>query len=445
MIWELVYTANATTSRVASNKAWEYASSGELLKSWDGTSANVTAYTYTMEGTGATATRATDIKHGGGTNFVLDAIKVHQTKKFVTDLFGRVESQTIDGYGDFFVYDTLDRPTRIYRPEEAREQHWYDVSGASAMDCLSDSSNTQDLPQCNYHTFDSLGRKTSTNHTTILRGSYFEYFTYDNYDRMITSQNDSLTDSDPNKAITLQANPSDRTTYMVYDELGHTLKLLGPVMRSQSKGLTGIQNDVNSVVQVTDLRRSHTEYLYDSFGRQSGKAVRLSGFATPASLGVGSLFGPGNICDTSDAIRATTCSSFDAYDRPISITDPDGFVTGNLYDAMGHLILKDQEVWRFSGVNPTGYAETYANFRKVFTKYAYDASGRTLKTIDPRSNSQDIRYDPLGNPVAFKDQRNVTTKLFRYTSDGLLELVAEPNSQISTPSDWNTLGTTVPA
>jgi YD repeat-containing protein len=432
MIWEFVYTANATTSRLANKKAWDYAPSGELNSSWDGTSENVTQYTYSQAAT--TNARVIDIKHGVGAAGVVTTAR--ETKKSTMDTLGRMGKQSIDGFADnVYQYDTLDRLTMMTRNDGAKEQHWYALAGQTAMDCFHGGTNSEDPARCVYYSYDSLGRKVQTQHDTNLRGGYKLYHTYDNYGRLIATDDESLA------TMTQSSSTNERKAFYAYDELGQLTKQLSPVLRNQAMSIT----TTTTGMSVVDGRRPYQEFKYDVWGRQTVKATQLQGNPfDPNTLSSQNLMGAA-ACPTSDSTRAVVCTTFDAYDRPAQITDADGYWTKYTYDSMGHAITKERQVWKGT---ETGYAAANTGFSSVITSSAYDAAGRVLKTTDPRNAtlSNDTRYDFLGNVLAVKDTRGITTAAYQYTADGLLERSAKPNtSDAVTVSGWAVFsGTTKP-
>jgi YD repeat-containing protein len=427
-----------------------YAPSGAATDSWEGNPNNVTQYSYDSSG------RVSTVVHGVGTNGSVSSSSSHNKVAITYDpIFGRVATQVTDGVlTKNFSYDTLDRLVRATHLQSADsgeglvyEDSRYSVGGIKSYACQYggradlNPSSTDNQKRCMINTVDSLGRITNTKDWTATPGAPFDVsFTYDNFDHVIVKQNYALIES---------TNTTDGiTTYFGYDDHGHLIKQLDPIMRGIPYAAVGL----GGTTYISDSRRPFTQYVYTTFGLMYAKAVLTKGTVDPSQLAQYSILGSG-ICPKPtdiyvDLSVAITCTNYDTQDRVSSTYDADGYQTVFGYDALSNRISETRMVWKSTteyGRSP----DTDAGFDTVTTKYASDAVGRKVLTIDARGTNTGVKYDTLGNPLAemtdTKRRSNlvdyidtkITTKAYQYTSDGLLERVAEPLlSDTTNVSGW---------
>ncbi len=392
-VWNAVYSNDGIVGG-GPNDSWEsikltrYYSTGEIDASFDGSAKNLTVYQYDETPTSTNFGRFWKVKKGPDDNNdgVLDSEREITDVSY--DSFGRVSSSGTNGLVTSYKYDTLDRFTQSNSgaPENRFVYRTYSPSGTPDYDCTGDGVGGT-FTYCQYKAVDSLGRVTAINHLTNAAQSesgktgWMEYITYDEFDRPLTSTDERLE---------MNGTADDRMTKMKYDNEGRLLMLVGPRLRT------------NTGNGYTDSRRSAVAYTYDDMGRKTKEAVALNGLY--------------NITDSiPDSDAAINTYSYNNWDRVVSSVDPRGFTTSMAYDEIGNLINQKRQVT----------ATTYAT-----TTTAYDAMGRPTMLIDPLGNISRNTYDILGNKTRFTDARGITTKVYAYTGDGLLEKVYEPVVQI---------------
>ncbi len=403
-VWERIQEEGANLNPVTvSLRVTEFYATGEPIKSWEGRSTNVTTYAY--------------IKDAGtlGLGQVQKIGQLHSSQTFTYDKLGRVQTTMLDNVPDYkttYSYDSLDRVIREVMPAQAGAQGEvrtsYDHSGVVNSTTVIDPLATHGSTNISTTALsDSLGRITRVTYP----GDYTVDTLYDPFDRPL-----KITDN----RLTINAAGDDRASFFVYDSLGNRTKELGPVLRS---------TDVSTGYK--DLRRPYTEYSYDLLSRPI-ETKRLLSSSTPVSTT--------NPVMPTDGTVSVSKTAYDAFDRATTLTDGAGYTTTLAYDTSGNVVKSFKQVWK-------GNEDSYSTLRTygdTVTMYmAYDATGRVTAQVDGRGNSKATRYDLLGRPLAQKDERDIVTHLYGYTSDGLLLCVAEPDP--AGTSAVNNLDMTIPA
>ena len=93
----------------------------------------------------------------------------------------------------------------------------------------------------------------------------------------------------------------------------------------------------------------------------------------------------GNLIKVTDALgHVTTITSYDALDRPLSITDPNGLVTQLAYDTLGRLLSR--------------------NVGGEITAFTYDPAGNLTRSTLPDGSYLDYTYDGAQRLVGIADQ-----------------------------------------
>lgn len=194
-------------------------------------------------------------------------------------------------------------------------------------------------------------------------------FTYDKLGRQLT------------QTVTSDTFPAGLVTSTSYDLLGRVISETDP----------GSRNAVTGVVHT-----ARTVTVFDDDGN-------------PTSQTVSDVTG-------ADASRTTT-TTYDAFDRVATITDPTGGVTTRGYDVYGNMNRQ---------TDPTG----------ARTDYVHDASGRLLTTtlaaytgdpVNPTAAAPLVEssraYDPAGRLATLTDSMGRVTS-YAYTDNGLLSRVS---------------------
>ena len=387
---------------------WSYAPSGELTSSWEGVTGNTTEYRYETGAASFNLGKLLAVVKGAGDGSTVPSSGQHEITEFTYDsVYGRRASAKVDGLSEStrtFTYDTLDRLVITYRnglPEHANQ---YDVSGTKNIDANYNGGTS--IANITNMVVDALGRVTSSTvvgvHPTSPTTARTISTSFDLYDRPI-----KVTDG----RLTMNTAGDDQASFVKYDEFGRVLRQIGPKMRTAPGAGR------------TDNRRPYAINTYDLYGRLTSKSVELSGEVSA----------PEGFPAFPDATRlATTSSTYDAFDRTSVVTDPDGYTTTLGYDAMGDVTSSVRQVCA-SGATACGVrTDAGADTTTVSSSTAYDALGRAVRSVDARGNASRVKYNALGLKVAEMDARGVTVKVYRYTGDGLISSVLEPDNNPNT-------------
>jgi YD repeat-containing protein len=389
--------ASANSWTVAARSLTVYHATGEPHYSWEGTPSNHTLYSYTS--TGSNLGRLHLITQGIGSSGSITTQR--QRRQFSYDSFGRVASELLDGsFTTSYSYDTLDRVVKEVRPDGGRSHTRYHSSGVPNRIDLYEPKPTPAVTYTTTMDVDALGRVTRVSYP----GGATVSTSYDAFDRPIRVLDNRLT---------MNAAGNDRASYYLYDSLGKVLRELGPALRT-----------VSDSQLYSDARRPLTVYAYDALGRKTRQHIYFGTSATNIDL---SNFKSYSVSDNASGF-ATTQFSYDPFDRPIAVTDPEGYSITRNYDASGNLTAETRRVWKGSEAD---YSLLRNGFDTVTTRYAYDALGRLVKTRDPRGHTRTTSYDLLGNVSAVSDERGIKILEYGYSADGLLQSVKEPHPSSS--------------
>jgi RHS repeat-associated protein len=118
----------------------------------------------------------------------------------------------------------------------------------------------------------------------------------------------------------------------------------------------------------------------------------------------------GRVTSITNGIGAVERSTiYDVLDRSVYVTDANGVMTTNIYDALGRLLTRG---YPDGGVEKFGYSArglfTYTNQMGSVTGYGYDAARR--KTSETNANTEIIRYtyNSAGDLLTLVDGKNQT-------------------------------------
>ncbi len=396
----LSQTVSVGASQPEAKTGFTYYASGEPKTSWQGTADNLTTYEYYAAGT-ADAGRLKTVKKGEGTSGAIT--KTRETTAYTYDSFGRPTATTLDADSTGTSYDTFDRVVRVSKSDGGFTRTRFDATGAVSQVDSSDpvSGTTLRVTRSN----DSFGRASSVTTLGTNAGgattTYLMTADYDPYDHLVRTTDGRLAD------VGVVGNA--QTSYFKYDSFGRLTAQLGAELSG------------NAAPGYTDARRPYMEYEYDLLGRKTKerKLLRSASAVTSASLTM-----------PSGATVAATLMYYDAWDRVKQTSDPGLFLTNLSYDPAGNLTGKQQQVCRDATGDCVDHFsdEDGGNDNYATSKYAYDHAGRVVKTTDARGKVSRVRYNDLGLPSSVMDARGITTKVMRYTKDGLLTGLFEPDA-----------------
>lgn len=188
--------------------------------------------------------------------------------------------------------------------------------------------------------------------------------------------------------VTSETDALNRTTTYAYDLMGRRTKMTAP-----DGGITLYEYDaLGRLKKTTDPEGGVTENVYDGNGNRIQTKVTVR--AEEGVIGT----------------TLVTTYEYDAMNRVIKVTTPDGGVTKSSYDYLGNLVL--QEV---SGKN---------NSEWITTKYDYDAAGQLKKVtenfaaITAYQKITEYEYDQTGRQIRVIDRANAINTRYIYASDG---------------------------
>ncbi|NJK46440.1 MAG: RHS repeat protein, partial [Pleurocapsa sp. SU_196_0] len=413
LVWEHAASDTGAQTAVEARQRLYYGETGLLERAWSGAPTNLVVYT--RETTGADLGRVRQVERGLGDRNGATLVQSRERRRFQYDAFGRV---VVEAFGDVsrrLAYDTLDRVVFEVNALGLTRGYAYGVEGQRvATEERADADTTERLETSG---FDALGRLVQ--HELTTGGSSVSMLTtYDPWDQPIRTVDNRLT---MNRA------GEDRTTFRVFDSLGRLVKELGPTKASAAS--------------VPDARRSYREFAYDAFDRNIESRQLLEGTIGPDAL---SFEAATNL--PSGSIVATTASTYDAQDRAVSETDPEGFRRVYEYDDLGNrtLIVRQLCPGDRASAGCSSAIEGLATLdgvqNAVAERFAFDALGREREHIDATGAKERVEYATVGEVSQRADRRGVATELREYTGDGLLERILVPDNASGSPADGTRSG-----
>ncbi len=359
-------------------------STGNLLLVRD-SEGNETQYSYGLNGLKNAITR---VDHNDPTHPVATTFDYFDNSylKTETDPLGNVTNYTYDANGNrksltvkrtnssgqpedittSFEYDKLNRPVKTVKPDSTFTQVFYNLTGQR-------SSVKDQFGRETKYEYDALGQLIKV----TFPDNHFQETRYDAEGRQIQT-----------------IDRAGRTTAFTYDKVGHLTETLAPdggkttskfdlagrvIEQSQWRDATtkfttsyayGLENH-NKTITVTDAVNHSTKHLYD----ENGNLFRIV-----------------------DAANRTTTFEYDADNRCIKITYPDGTFEQKAYDGLGRLTAKTDQAQKT-------------------THFTYDSVSRVVRVTDALNQPTNYTYDEVGNQIEQTDANNHTTR-FEYDQLG---------------------------
>jgi RHS repeat-associated protein len=231
-----------------------------------------------------------------------------------------------------------------------------------------------------------------------------------------------LTTTDPIGHVTTNAYDGSGNLLTTTDPLGNAKRYTYDGLGDQLSATdalghlsTSTYDIANNVTQTTDAAGQTTSYTYDANGRKTSQAAPRANYLGESAMAVTSYQydASGNLTRTAGAytvqlgelpaIRSTTYTAtgkratdtdeigrvttytYDALDRLVTTTRPDGTTQTQTYDAENH---------RISSTDAAGNT----------TLYAYDPVGRLIRTTSADGSSTNVTYDAAGHPTQTVDE-----------------------------------------
>ena len=317
----------------------------------DGT---ITSFTYDKSSKKLTETRCATTPYAATTTFTYNIVGDLAT---TTDALGKVTTTT---------YDPLRRPITTRDPLNRTTTTTYDAVGNTLTLTLPDGSvysNTHDVMDRLLTSQDPLS------HTTT-------------YAYNVPGKTSSLTD------------PLGRITLTTVDNLGRTIALKDPTNATTTTTydadgrLTATTDPTGATTSFTFSSRSHllttkdplnqiTTYQHDPLGRRTATIT-----PAPLSLRTEFTYDPaGNLLSTKRPDGKSITQTYDAMDRPITLTEPQSTQSNLLTQYTYH---------------PTGTLHTLSDPRGKITTWLYDKLLRLTQKTYPNGNSHSYTYNAAG-------------------------------------------------
>ena len=312
--------------------------------------------------------RVTAITFPDGTSRSMDYDDWHTIH---TDARGNQVEALKDGRGN------LVQVTEHKGAEKYLTQYTYDTLG-NLVGIVDAHGNAWDL------TYDPLGRRTAMDDPDMGEWQY----SY-NREGKVVSQTDA-------KAQTIQ---------FEYDELNRLTRKKTPsrtlAENTYDQGTNGIGRLSRSMYISDDLSSGSSEYAYDKLGRRIGETKRIAG------------------CDTAFA----TSYEYDALNRLVSLTYPDGEEVAQTYNAQGQLDSVESGLRTYISsiaYNAANQPTAMAMGNTVQTDFTYDPQMQRLATVRTyKPGSGDLQnftydYDPVGNISEVADTAHTGSAEYEY-------------------------------
>lgn len=313
--------------------------------------------------------------------------------------------------------------------------------------------------------FDAVGNLTKVTdpNTVAVNGTATTVNQYDALNRLFKTvdlmNGNTLYGYDVNDRLQSIQAPNGASTAYEYDDLGNLLRETSP-----DRGLTAYSHDgAGNVKTVTDARGITATYSYDALNRVVAVDYPGAGedIAYTYDSGTGCTFGLGQLCRVTDAsgvtqhaydafgnivtqthtelnISYTTRYSYDAGNRVISITYPNGRVVNYGRDALGRIAIASMT---FNSVNttlvtsaayrPDGLVAGLAFGNGLTDTRLYDTQGRLREQYLGNADTRLYAYDANGNLTGLQSLPQVGA----YSYDALNRLSRD---QITSPPTSDT-------
>lgn len=239
-----------------------------------------------------------------------------------------------------------------------------------------------------------------------------------------------------------------------YDSSGRVTSQTDALNRTTTFSYTGPDSSGNSSTTITDPRGnvSVDQYyngllLSETRGYGTAQAATWSYTYDPLSLGVASLTDPngnitsqiwdasGNLLSSTDPLGRATSYTYDAMNDLLTTTDANGVTTTHTYDMHGNLLTTTTALGGTGQVQTISYTYGDASHPGDLTAmtnpdsktwhYAYDTYGYRSQTTDPLGNVTKDTFNVLGERVSETNALGSTTTT-TYDAFGDVASVTDP-------------------
>ncbi|MEM1158968.1 MAG: TIGR02594 family protein [Verrucomicrobiota bacterium] len=273
------------------------------------------------------------------------------------------------------------------------EQEVVDLNGNGVVDAATDliTSHTYDANNNKLTTTDPEGNTTSFDYDERNRLVKVTYADTSYKQLVYDAAGNKISETDENGNITLyEYDALRRLVKQARDMDGNGTISTGDLVTEMA------YNGVGSKTSQKDAEGNETTFEYDAL-------QRLVKQTAPAPLSYETTFAYGT--------NSGSVGMGDGSFKPTSTTDPRGYVTTVVYDAL---------------YRPTETSVAYSLSGSATTEIEYDAAGNVIETTDPLDISKSVEYDALDRPVkvthADGELLVEAEEETRYTSTGLAYL-----------------------
>ncbi len=310
------------------------------------------------------------------------------------------------------------------------------------------SSITDPLNRVTSYTYDGAGNLASSTDPSNRVTSY----TYDANHLMLTMTDPAhgtVTNTyDAQARVLTQTDPAQRMTSFAY--AGSSLAAAG--------GTTTI-TDPNGDVRVEQFVYGTLTAVTKAYG--TSKAATWTHTLDPVTLAALSVTDPngkvsrqtfdaaGNVASTTDADGRVTTFTYDALNDPLTVTNSANVTTTMTYTPTGHLASTSTPLGTGTATTSLTYADTAhpgdvtagTDAKNHTTRFGYDAYGNVNRITDADGNITTATFDADGQKLtAVTANGNVTgcacaaanTTTFAYYSNGQTHTVTDPKGGVST-------------
>jgi RHS repeat-associated protein len=410
---------------------YAYDTSGNLTQFTD-RSGNIYAFTYSA----SAPFNLSAIIRPDGTNAIANTYdssgRLHQSSNsfgqsstFTHDLTNHVETvKDALGNSTAYTYDQDGNVIQTVDPLGNTTSATYDASDNKL-------SETNGLGKTSNYTYDQLGNRLTESdplgHTTT--------YTYNSFSKPLTIQdaNGHTTTNtyDPNGNLLTTTDALSHVTTNTYDGKGNLLTTkdpLGNITRFAYDGFGNLQTQ-------TDANQTVTTYTYDGNGNRTSQSVTRTTPGGPQTLLTQYTYDANNrLIKTTYPDGTTTKTAYDQFGQQSSTTDAKGNQTTYGYDTGGHLV---STTYPDQTLDTVSYDQDGRRFRTqarngLFLNYTYDNAGRLTQTTDLSTQATTTTgYDAAGQVISSKDPRGNITQ-YAYDDAGRRTTVTDPLTHVTT-------------
>jgi RHS repeat-associated protein len=222
----------------------------------------------------------------------------------------------------------------------------------------------------------------------------------------------------------------DAVTSFAYDEVGQVSRITQP----DGDYLDYEYDDAHRLEAIEDAAGNRIEYALDAAGNRTAEVARDPGGIVRRSL-ARDYDGLGRLQQSVDALSHATQHVYDGNGNLTSVTDANGIVTRQEFDALDRF---ERSIQDFGGLGvETEYEyDTLDRLVRVTdpkgldTTYDHDVFGNLLQLSSPDTGTTTYTYDSAGNRLTQTDARGVTAT-YAYDALNRLTSISYPTASLN--------------